>query len=84
MGCTTAEQGLELFMGVLLAKMPEGPKRSFPTVFLRFLALACDRGKQFQRDKECPTTAVFLGMLVPSALADPGHPLNTPRLTNTV
>ena len=56
------------------------PNGVFQTVFFRFLTSACDRCKLFQRDKECPQTPVFSGILVPSALADPDpdHPLNTP------
>ena len=47
-------------------------------VFFRFLTSACDRGKRLQRDKECSKTPASLSILVPSGLADPDHPLNTP------
>ena len=52
--------------------------RGFQAVFFRFLTSACDRGKPFQMDKDCLKTPVFSSILVPSALVDPGHPLNTP------
>ena len=49
---------------------------AFQTMLFRFLALACDRGKPFQRDKDCLQTPVFLSIF--GALADPDRPLNTP------
>ena len=61
---------------------PKGSKRCFPNgVFqIRHLAL---RQRKAQAPK-CFKTPVFLSILVPSALADPDHPLNTPFLKNTV
>ena len=63
----------------------------FQTVFFRFLTSACDRGRPFQRDKDCQKIPVFSSILVPPALAAPRHPLSTQllvlrkrRLKNTV
>ena len=53
------------------------------TVFFRFLTSACDRGKPFQRDKDCPETTVFSGMLVPAATLWT-HLSEERRLENTV
>ena len=50
----------------------------FKTVFFRFLTSACDRGSPLQSDKECLKMSLFSNNLVPSALADPDRPLNTP------
>ena len=40
---------------------------AFQTVFFRFLTSARDRGKLFQRDKECLKPPVFSNILVPFA-----------------
>ena len=76
---------------VVIACRPKGSKRCFPNGVFQIPHLGQrQRGKPFQRDKECPKTPVFYGILVPgSAVADPGYPLNaplwkTPRLENTV
>ena len=65
------------------------PNGVFQMVFFRFLTSGNDREVTFQSDKGCPKTPVFSGILVPSALADPGHSLHTHhsekhRLENTV
>ena len=52
--------------------------RVFQTVFFRFLTRLATEVIPFQRGKDCLKTPLFSIILVPSALADPGHPLNTP------
>ena len=54
------------------------PNGVFQTVFFKFLTLACDEDKPCQGDKDSLKTLVFSGILVPSTLVDPDHPLNTP------
>ena len=54
---------------LFFVNIPKGSKRCF----FRFLTSSCDRGKPFQRDKECPKAPVFSGILVPSVATDPGH-----------
>ena len=47
--------------------------------FSGFITSDCDRGKSLlQRDEECLKTSVISGILVPSAVADSDHRLNTP------
>ena len=54
------------------------PNGVFQTVFFRFLTWACNRGNPHQRNRKCRKTPLFSSILVPSALAGPDHPLNTP------